>query len=485
MAVANAAILEALAEVLGSRMKHTSPSGTPSLPYMTGPDGLWSTPGVERDIISTAVAPVGIAGRLPSRASAYMNPLFAYLTSFDEAVGTGPDGVCDDPPTAGPMRNCHQTAQFGRYSYMTRELEINRVGQLINRSEPTDLRFLNGNWLDKNMGSIVQPGVPGAAALARESMVRMVELGIAFQRKLVRQVYQGNPANNSAGGGYREFPGLDILIGTDKVDAITGTQCSALDSDIKNFGYKNVSNMAGDADVVNVLTYMFRYLKHTAERTGMNPVKWAIVMRAGAFWEITNVWPCSYMTYKCGFRATDGTQVVNVSASDQIAMRDAMRQGNYLLIDGDQVEVIIDDCITEETNTQTGSVPSGSFASDIYIVPLTVRGGLSVTYWEYFDYRNGPLQAAIDAGYANEFWTDDGRYLWHRKPPVNWCIQWLAKLEPRLVMLTPHLAGRLLNVVYSPLQHERDSYPDQPYYVGGGIGSRSTAPSFYSDWNLS
>src|SRR3972149_517370 len=46
----------------------------------------------------------------------------------------------------------------------------------------------------------------------------MLEVGIAFQRKLLRQVYTGNPANNNVGGGYREFPGLDILIGTDKVD---------------------------------------------------------------------------------------------------------------------------------------------------------------------------------------------------------------------------------------------------------------------------
>jgi len=165
-------------------------------------------------------------------------------------------------------------------------------------------------------------------------------------------------------------------------------------------------------------------------------------------------------------------------------MRDAMRAGHYLLIDGKQYPVAIDGGIVEETNTDTASVTSGCFASDIYVIPVSVRGGLGVTFFEYLDYMKGAMIGAADGNYANDdFWTDGGRYLWHKKPPTNWCIQHLAKIEPRLVLLTPHLAGRLQNVQYCPLQHERDALPDDPYFVDGGVTSRA-APSFYSDWNL-
>jgi hypothetical protein len=57
-------------------------------------------------------------------------------------------------------------------------------------------------------------------------------------------------------------------------------------------------------------------------------------------------------------------------------------------------------------------------------------------------------------------------------------------VEPRIILLTPHLAGRLQNVVYVPLQHERESLPSDPYWVDGGVSTARAAPSFHSDWNL-
>lgn len=482
------AVLEALADVIGGQValgqKATGfPSGTPSTPYMGGPNGLWSTAGVNRDIISTRIRPQGLAGALPARGTNIMNPLFAYLSGFSDVSGTNAEGVCDDPQTAGAMYNCHQTAQFGRYSFQTRELELNRVGQRYNLSEPIDLRVMNDPLLapGTNGNGIVAPNVPGGGTdLRREVLQRMIELGIAFQNKLLRQVWQANPANNTVGGGYQEFPGLDILIGTNKKDAITGAACASLASDVKDFNYLKVDD-AG-ADIVNVLTYMYRYVESIADRTGLSPVSWAFVMRRELFYEVTKVWPCSYLTYGCGFRAADGTTVLNVNASDQVAMRDALRQETYLLIDGKRVQVILDDGIDEQTSGDTNKVGNACFASNIYLVPMSVRSGLSTLFWEYFDYSQGPMQAVADGNLQGDFWTDNGRYFWHKKPPINWCVQWLAKIEPRVVLLTPHLAAKLLNVQYCPLQHTRDPFSDDPYFVGGGNTGRSTAPSFYADW---
>jgi hypothetical protein len=128
---------------------------------------------------------------------------------------------------------------------------------------------------------------------------------------------------------------------------------------------------------------------------------------------------------------------------DAIAMRDAMRQGSYIIVDGVQYPVAIDDGMAELTNADNGSIPVGSFASDIVILPLTVQGNKASLFWEYFDFSgpmaafNGAVQAAMPL-VQNFFWTDGGQYIWHMKPPTNWCVQWLGLIEPRVILLTPH-----------------------------------------------
>lgn len=463
-----------------SRYKHTTPTGTPSTPYMHGQNGLFGVSGLERDVISTVLQARGLASMLPVRGTIDTSPLFPYITGFLSSTGDVADGVCDDGPVAGAIKNCIQTAQFGRYTYRTRELELNRLGQRVNRGEFLDLRVLNSPLFER-ASNLVAPNVPGNPELVRDVLERFMELGIDFQNTFMRQLYTGNPANNSAGGGYREFPGLDILIGTNKVDALTGQACPSLYSDIKDFNYAKVD---GDTSLLNVLSYMMHFLKHTGSRTNMNPVEWVFVMRPALFWEITAIWACAYLTYRCSVKdSVDIDPVPSVDVADAIRLRDDMRNGSYLLIDGVRYPVIEDDGIVEETAGDNANIDEGCFASDIYVIPLSVRGGLQVTYWEYLDYSRGAMIGAADGNYSpGDFWTDGGIYLWHKKPPLNWCVQWTAKTEPRVLLLTPHLAGRVTNVQYCPLQHPRDSIKDDPYFIDGGVTSR-TGSTFYSDWN--
>lgn len=475
-------LIDQLASKMQERYKHTTPTGTPSTPYYTGPGGLFGTAGLERDVISTRVHPRGIASILPSRGQMDMNPLFPYLTGFLDHSGDVADGVCDDPQTVGPGKNCYQTAQFGRYSFMTREMELNRVGQRVNRGEFQDLRIINEPLL-QNTNDMTTPAVPGSPAFVREVLMRFLEVGIAFQNALIPQVYVGNPANNSAGGGYREFPGLDILVGVNKVDALTGTPCPSLRSDIKNFNYTKVTDNGGYT-LYRVLSYMMRYVRELAESTNLTPVRWVIAMRNSAFWEVTGIWPCVYQTYICGWNQGNNQAQVTVDAGDQIAMRDDMRRNKYLLIDGERFDVVIDDGIPEESSNDTNRIDVGCFASDIYVLPMTVGGNISSLFWEFLDYRDGAMQGVADGNYGDYFWTDGGRFLWHKKPPLNWCVQWLAKIEPRIILRTPHLAGKLENVQYCPLQHERQPFNDDDYFVDGGVQNRSST-SLYSDWNVS
>lgn len=482
-------VLAALAGLLNEQMKAV-PSGTPSTPYLHGPGGLFGVAGLSQDVISTRVQPEGLIGSLPSLGSIETDPLFAFITGFQDETGSVKDGVCDDPETAGAIKNCIQTAQFGRYEYQTRELEVNRVGQQTNRGEFLDLRLLN-DPLAVDIGGVLsqQFALQGQNKLlaGADMLMRFVEVGVSFQNKIGRQLYIGSPANNSAGGGYKEFPGLDMLIGTGKVDALTGTNCESLDSDIKDMNYSLVDDVDASNNIVNVITYLTRTLRSNASKMRFGNTTWLISMREMLFYELTAVWPCSYQTYRCIFPnsvGANGTINLNVDAQAQREMIDAMREGQYLVIDGKRWSVVFDDFIIEESSGDTNQLAAGDFASDIYIIPMTVRGGRSVTFMEHLDYGKQVMPQIGQGNYSSYYWTDGGRFLWHAKPPTNWCVQHLAKIEPRLILLTPFLAGRITNVAYSPLQHTRDAHPDDDYFVDGGVSTARAAPSHFSDWNL-
>ena len=465
-------------------MKHTSPSGTPTNNYMHGPGGIFGVDGLERDVISTRVMPRGLIGTLPARGTVRTNPLYPYLTGFLADTGAEADGVCDDPPVAGLTKSCIQTAEFGRYSRMTKEIEANRVGQQTDRGEFLDLTLMNDPLIQ--MGGVLEMNsVPGNINLNREVLQAFVEVGVSIQNRLIPQLYTGNPANNTGAGGSKEFPGLDILIGTNKVDAITSINCPSLDSDIKDFNYGIIDEVSNGTDIVEVTTAMSRFLRHNASRMGFEPATWAITMRRELFWELTAIWPCSYLTQRCVFLDSNGAERVNVDGRDMVEFRDAMRTegGEFLLIDGFRFPVVIDDGIVEEDDSDNVNILAGQFASDIYFIPMTVLGGRPVTFMEYLDYNQGAMIAIQDGRAGADFWTDGGRFLWHKKPPLNWCLQWITKIEPRVILLTPQLAGRIQNVRYAPLQHTRDPFPDDAYFVDGGETSR-LGPSLFSDWNL-
>jgi hypothetical protein len=165
-------------------------------------------------------------------------------------------------------------------------------------------------------------------------------------------------------------------------------------------------------------------------------------------------------------------------------MKDAMRTGKYLLVNSQAYEVIFDDCIMEENHDDNGAIPIGGFGSDIYILPMTARGAtLDTFYWQYYDYKNDVIPQL--SGLPMWFWSDSGAFLWSLKAPDNWCMEAIAKTEPRLILRTPQLAGRLQDVVYVPLQHTDDPLPSQYYHINNGVRTGRPFPSPFSEWDLS
>lgn len=460
-------------------MKHDLGSVAVTTNLMHGLSGIFGAPGIERDIFASRVKPNGLMQLLPARASIDENPLVGYLTGFRaDGSTTEKSGVCDDPIDAGEIKSCLQGALFGRYERKTDQLELNALHRRVNRSEFFDLRLVNDPLLED--GFSVPGNVPKNAqqVLNREVLARWLTLGVSFERKLGPQMYTATPANNTVGGGYKEFHGLETLVGTGKVDVITGTTCPALDSKLYDFNYARVDTSA--TQLVQWITAAWRYVNDKADRMGLAPVQWAFVMRRNLFHEIADVWPCVYNTERCAV-ANNTTNRVLVDGAEQHRVSDAMRVGQYLLIDGMQIPVIIDDFVPEETDADSAEIASGEFASDIYLLPLTVKGGIISTYLEYVDFSQTAMPAIADGMLGNEYWSDGGRFLWtyHR---TGWCVEWWAKMEPRLRLLTPHLAVRIQNVRYAPLEHYAEDVPGSDYFFDGGEYTRSNALYDSSDF---
>lgn len=465
-------------EAGGVGYKHDA-TGTPAtIGYVHGPGGWLTYPGVDPDVFSTVVGfQPSLLSIVPAQGSVYNSPVYQVLTSIGADSGAEPTTVCGPAPIGGVMAGGKVTAPFGLYKRQTRELNIARMGLRNDRADPTDVRLL-GNptggtpWTD--------PGFNQGSILTNDLDTALFERAVAFHRLLSRQVWTGNPSNNvytATGTAYAEMAGLEKLINTGYRDAETGSALPSLDPYIRDFGKRRIDDGTNGAGLVNEVTYMVRNLKLLAETTGLDPVRWALFMRQGLFYELTKVWPCSYFTTVCNIPGTGAYQQV-VDNGDIIAMRDRMRTGSFLIVDGVEVPVITDGGITEYTSANLSGISRGCFNSDIFYLPLSVLGGRRTIYLEYFEYTNPSINSVLGTGMFIGRTFSNGAFF-ETMDQTNGCFYLQAQIAPRLVVRTPWLAGRITNVQYCPLQHQRDPFPTDPYFVGGGQTTRQ-GPSLYN-----
>jgi hypothetical protein len=302
-------------------------------------------------------------------------------------------------------------------------------------------------------------------------------VGIEFERVLSTQLWQGAIANNS-GSGYKEFPGLDAQIATGQRDAINNVTVPALDSYVSSFQLQRIDG-SGNRDIVSDLSMMEFYLTDLAAQTGMN-VEWVIVMRPNLWQELTSVWPIAYNTNRGSILA--GNNRLMIDGGDMIAQRDAMRRSMTLEINARTYRVVLDNGINEKTNINTAGIPAGNYASSIYMVPVRVNG-MPMTRIEHLDYRVIAQYLGQTGELANKtmFWSPDGMFLWVYRDLPGFCFDLVARTEQRVVLQTPHLAGRIDNIRYAPITHLREPDPASPYFVQGGVSIQPVDAS-YAVW---
>jgi hypothetical protein len=454
-----------------------APTGTPTTNNVHGPGGIFGVAGLDQQVISARIAPRGVAQMLTVNPTVYTDPLYPYITGMEFTNSTQPTGVCDTCVSV-ETESCIQTAPLGRVCVESKELEINRTFQRINPGE-MDLQLVN-SILGQDTSFVPGPSQK-ESALNMAVAWAMVEAGVGMQNLLTPMVWNGNPGNNTAGGGYKEFIGLDTLIGTNKVDAITGTRCSALDSDVKEFAYNLIgsTDAAGNYMIVRFINMVSVYVKHNAERQGLMPVQWAWAIRPEAWQELLEVWPVAYYSTRQLALPAGNTNFIDGA---KIAMlREDMRNGMFIDTAAGRFPVVTDDGIFEHDSTNDANVPAGSFASTFYFLPLTYLGNRPATYFEHLDYRQA-LPEIRSLNETDSYWvTDNGRFMWTQEQ-LKWCFTVSGKIEPRIVLRTPQLAGKIEHVLYTPVQHLRGFDEDSDYFYKGGVPYRDS-PSLWNDAN--
>lgn len=464
------AVNDAVSKALTSNL-----NGANNTTLLQQPGGLFSVPGVDNAVISLHVQAQGIGSMLPAYASDDDDPRYAFIVGVSDVFGAEPYGPCDDAP-AGYLKGGMLTGQFGLVSRGTNEIELTSL--LIKKRGASENLRLIGDVLGQ--GAMV-PNIGSPKSILNSSVqIEMMQVGVQLERVLTPMLWQGNPANNTGGGGYKEFPGLDLQISTGQIDAETGTAIPAADSMIFDFGGNDVDS--ANPDIVAYMSEVEFHLNYIARRTGLAPVTWVICMTPQLWQELSAIWPCRYLTNGCSTLSGDNPIVIN--DDNYTRMRDELRNEMYLPINGKRYKVVLDDGMREDNSSNTPGIARGEFQGDIVWLPLKIGGNFPATYWEYVDYSKIGTELAALPGRVREFlpfWTDGGRFLWSMEV-IRTCLKLQATVAPRVILRTPHLAARIQNVTYTPMRHLRSPFPDSPYWVNGGVSMRPRGTSGQAVW---
>ena len=476
----NSKLVDALSDLLFERVtaRMKEASGTPNMWAPHGLQGAFNRPGARPELINAMVMPRGIKDLLPARPNVFMQEELGILTGQTASSGTNPTVACGDWKQPGNLKVCYQSYPFGFLGMDTKTINVARMGELTNRAEFYDQRLVGDPFAMSDPGQIIP--VNFADAFKYEPAKNLMEAMIDYKREFAKLAWIGDPANTAGSEGYQEFLGFDKLINTGYQDSKTKQLCPAADALVVSYGNVAINTDANAfaSRVINI----YEYLQETARQTGLDPVEHWLVMRYSTWRNISAVWPCVYATTLC---QTSGATTFSL-ASEQTAMRDGMRNGNfegrdlgypYLLIGGKAVRVVIDDTMTE-------TIPvAGQGQGEIAFVPITINGSRPVSYLEYFDF-SGPLGITVASQMGvfdpNFFKVmGNGRWLVYPKGPKNTCVQAGMVGRERLILETPFLSARLTGVRYEITAHERGWDTSDTYYFKNGGSYYQTAPYVY------
>ena len=427
------------------------------LMYVEG--GLFANCMLERPVMNVTISPKRtLANRLPVVRRNTQKSMYSYLTDIAEPSGTLPNYPCDDPQQVGDLNAAFIEVSKGRISLRSRTLEMDAIIRKYHQGITTDL-YIVGDIRGVSAG--IPTGMDDSSGFLSQSATRrqfqLVARGL--QNEISRQFWTGDPTNNAvntANGGAKQFWGLEYLVANDYGSKafVTGNNKAALNSDIKDFENTCIgsANATTDLGLYGYMTELEDTLTQRASLYGYSNVEWAWVMHPTHWSALVKYLPCEMLGDGCGtFLSGGGIPTANnvtVVSNDMgvATIRQELQGTMRLNINGRSYPVILDDSMPM---TQTGVSPV-THTGDIYFLPLSVEG-IPTLFWDSADYRAVASELAAIPGNSLSGFHDGGIKL-STVRQNGFCFTVETKVELSLVLLAPHLSGRLTNVSACNLQ---------------------------------
>lgn len=464
--------LKEVAAALGVGQKHDTSSATPSyipthgpIPGSTTQYGIFSGAGVRPGMWNATPRVRSFASIIPMFKSVYANEMLQVATGVTPPGAiTNQTSACVVGPKPGQLLAMKIAASFGIIHASTKIFDITQMGLRRNRAdidrEMYNVAQIQNAWLPQ------VPGIDGGRSLDAAMRSEFYALGINLERDVSAVHFTGvsGTESNAYFGVARQWNGLDRLIRAGWTDVDTGLAVPAADATVVAFN----AAIDGGTDVyvrtiVGALIDTYYAQQDYMRRIGIT-AQYALVMRPDMFRALAQVWSCSYSTTRCT-SSSAGTPLVR----DAVSIRseyEAMLNGMYLPMEGENVPVILDDSIARDT------LGNGYFKSDIYGVALT-GNGRPVVYGEYFPMDNPEAMEVVN--YVPDGTTQTANNGMYRvfKRVTGGCVEYDFFARPRLITDAPFMHFRIDDLFYKSAYNQRDAVPGMSYYPTGGASYAS------------
>ncbi|NJL56844.1 hypothetical protein HC928_18105 [bacterium] len=402
-------------------------------------------------------APANLAGRLPIRAANTENYVFEIATAISAGTGDNPTGNCGTPPVSGNLAVCRQTFPYGEFYAATKEFNVSD-GNLRRNITDMDRRLVNQPQIVTSDNPFVPMMPDGTLNINTILGKEYIEFGHFAANAFTFVHIQGLTTRNNTQtrrGFISEYAGLDAQIITGTVDSVSSTACAAADAIV------NTTGGALDAARMGYIIDAYRGVQMRASQAGMEGTQWAFIAHPTMKDQLFDTWACNYATTKCDNDAGE------FSLLDTAGMRDQMKAGNFLMIDGQRVPVIFDWGMALTINASTNL-----HTSDIFLIPLS-WGGRALTFLEYQPMDFGEIPSMLASVNSDVRVMNNGFYLMGLIRNDPFCFQHAFTGKFRLILEYRFLSARVDDITYTPTVTYRTPDPAGAGYVGGGVTTRT------------
>lgn len=437
--------VQTLLEVFQKALADYSGEGKKANPH--GPSGLMAS-GYRPDAPNAIVKPDNLAASLPLVPANSDNDNKEIFTMVTAPTGSVPATTCATPDQAGQLQKTKVQTPFGQFFLGTQTIKTD--DQNLRRDLADTDRYLINNWISADMSQ--NPYVPmPETGLNLNHIIgkRYVEFGVNAANQFSICMFQGvngTPGAGSMVGWVEQFNGMETLVSTATYSA-AGAQPIVVTGGTLN------------ATAVGRIINAFRSVKMRAMQSGMPGVEWEIWAHPSIMYDLFDVWACNFATAKCSNSAGEFDLMY---ARD---LRIAMKDGMYLMIDGQNVPVRFDAGVADSIGT---SPNAGQYTTDLFIIPRR-WAGQDLIYYEYLPYFGNNIGSTESYTGFGQVPFNNGFYL-RNVEKNHYCVTHEFSHRGRIVLDFPFLAARVDNLVYTPAW----TYRDPTTFDGGGITAEAS-----------